>query len=112
MYSYDEDDAVANPNLEKHLAHFGLRMKEMKKSEKSTVELELDMNQVIPLSLTIFYRRCIYLVKYLKFKCIFKISLILYRSGNGLDVKRTGRIWKQYTVHSTQESLISDRVAI
>lgn len=46
VYSYDEDDAVANPNLEKHLAHFGLKMKEMKKSEKSTVELELDMNQV------------------------------------------------------------------
>ncbi|KAF8368018.1 usp-5 [Pristionchus pacificus] len=45
VYSYDEDDAVANPNLEKHLAHFGLKMKEMKKSEKSTVELELDMNQ-------------------------------------------------------------------
>ncbi|GMR53680.1 hypothetical protein PMAYCL1PPCAC_23875, partial [Pristionchus mayeri] len=45
IYSYDEDDAVANPNLEKHLAHFGLKMKEMKKSEKSTVELELDMNQ-------------------------------------------------------------------
>ncbi|GMT28614.1 hypothetical protein PFISCL1PPCAC_19911, partial [Pristionchus fissidentatus] len=45
VFSYDEDDAVTDPNLEKHLSHFGLVMKEMKKSEKSTVELELDMNQ-------------------------------------------------------------------
>ncbi|KJH51075.1 UBA/TS-N domain protein [Dictyocaulus viviparus] len=45
VFSYDEDDAVIDPNLEKHLAHFGINAKTMKKTEKSTLELELDMNQ-------------------------------------------------------------------
>ncbi|ETN73654.1 hypothetical protein NECAME_00742 [Necator americanus] len=43
--SYDEDDAVIDPNLEKHLAHFGIDARTLKKTEKSTLELELDMNQ-------------------------------------------------------------------
>ncbi|KAK6059889.1 hypothetical protein COOONC_02457 [Cooperia oncophora] len=45
VFSYDEDDAVIDPNLEKHLAHFGIDPKKLKKTEKSTLELELDMNQ-------------------------------------------------------------------
>ncbi|VDO87440.1 unnamed protein product [Heligmosomoides polygyrus] len=45
VFSYDEDDAVIDPNLEKHLAHFGIDPKSLKKTEKSTLELELDMNQ-------------------------------------------------------------------
>ncbi|EPB65490.1 hypothetical protein ANCCEY_15446, partial [Ancylostoma ceylanicum] len=45
VFSYDEDDAVIDPNLEKHLAHFGIDAKTLKKTEKSTLELELDMNQ-------------------------------------------------------------------
>ncbi|VDL73570.1 unnamed protein product [Nippostrongylus brasiliensis] len=45
VFSYDEDDAVIDPNLEKHLAHFGIDPKTLKKTEKSTLELELDMNQ-------------------------------------------------------------------
>ncbi|VDM57326.1 unnamed protein product [Angiostrongylus costaricensis] len=45
VFSYDEDDAVIDPNLDKHLAHFGIDMRSMKKTEKSTLELELDMNQ-------------------------------------------------------------------
>ncbi|KHJ97456.1 UBA/TS-N domain protein [Oesophagostomum dentatum] len=45
VFSYDEDDAVVDPNLEKHLAHFGIDAKNLKKTEKSTLELELDMNQ-------------------------------------------------------------------
>ncbi|KAK6728645.1 hypothetical protein RB195_005968 [Necator americanus] len=45
VFSYDEDDAVIDPNLEKHLAHFGIDARTLKKTEKSTLELELDMNQ-------------------------------------------------------------------
>ncbi|CAJ0592736.1 unnamed protein product [Cylicocyclus nassatus] len=45
VFSYDEDDAVIDPNLEKHLAHFGIDARSLKKTEKSTLELELDMNQ-------------------------------------------------------------------
>uniref|UniRef100_A0A0K0CZ92 Ubiquitin carboxyl-terminal hydrolase n=1 Tax=Angiostrongylus cantonensis TaxID=6313 RepID=A0A0K0CZ92_ANGCA len=45
VFSYDEDDAVIDPNLDKHLAYFGIDMRSMKKTEKSTLELELDMNQ-------------------------------------------------------------------
>ncbi|CAJ0956733.1 unnamed protein product, partial [Mesorhabditis belari] len=45
VYSYDEDDAVIDPNLRSHLAHFGLDVDRLHKTEKSTLELELDMNQ-------------------------------------------------------------------
>ncbi|CAB3407139.1 unnamed protein product [Caenorhabditis bovis] len=45
VYSYDEDDAVIDPNLDKHLAHFGLDCTKMQKTAKSTMELELDMNE-------------------------------------------------------------------
>lgn len=45
VYSYDEDDAVIDPNLEKHLKHFGLDPSKMEKTAKSTIEMELDMNE-------------------------------------------------------------------
>ncbi|XP_063233361.1 ubiquitin carboxyl-terminal hydrolase 5 [Bacillus rossius redtenbacheri] len=45
VYSYDEDDMVEDPNLIQHLAHFGINIANMEKTEKSMVELELDLNQ-------------------------------------------------------------------
>ncbi|KAF1770163.1 hypothetical protein GCK72_001981 [Caenorhabditis remanei] len=45
VYSYDEDDAVIDPNLEKHLKHFGLDPSKLEKTAKSTLEMELDMNE-------------------------------------------------------------------
>lgn len=47
VYSYDEDDMVEDPLLAKHLAHFGINIAHMEKSEKSMLELEIDMNQRI-----------------------------------------------------------------
>ncbi|XP_075236962.1 ubiquitin specific protease 5 [Lycorma delicatula] len=45
VFSYDEDDMVEDPNLAKHLAHFGINVTQMEKTDKSMVELELDLNQ-------------------------------------------------------------------
>ncbi|XP_071530213.1 ubiquitin carboxyl-terminal hydrolase 5 isoform X2 [Panulirus ornatus] len=45
VYSYDEDDMVLDPNLVKHLAHFGINVKVMEKTEKTMLELEMDYNQ-------------------------------------------------------------------
>ncbi|RZF34558.1 hypothetical protein LSTR_LSTR017566 [Laodelphax striatellus] len=45
VYSYDEDDMVEDPNLIKHLAHWGINIAQMEKTDKSMVELELDLNQ-------------------------------------------------------------------
>lgn len=45
VYSYDEDELVENPNLIVHLAHWGINITQMEKTEKSMVELELDLNQ-------------------------------------------------------------------
>lgn len=45
VYSYPEQDMVIDPYLEKHLAHFGIDIKSMTKTEKSMVELEIDMNE-------------------------------------------------------------------
>jgi ubiquitin carboxyl-terminal hydrolase 5/13 len=45
VYSYAEDDMVLDPNLKQHLTHFGINVAEMEKTEKSMVELELDLNQ-------------------------------------------------------------------
>lgn len=45
VYSYDEDDAVIDTNLEKHLMHFGLDPTKLEKTAKSTLEMELDMNE-------------------------------------------------------------------
>ncbi|VDP17097.1 unnamed protein product [Soboliphyme baturini] len=38
-------DTVLDPDLEKHLAHFGIAMKEMKKTEMSMVEMEIDLSR-------------------------------------------------------------------
>uniref|UniRef100_A0A336MN68 Ubiquitin carboxyl-terminal hydrolase n=1 Tax=Culicoides sonorensis TaxID=179676 RepID=A0A336MN68_CULSO len=47
VYSYPEDDMVEDPHLKKHLAHFGINVGQLEKTEKSMVELELDLNQKI-----------------------------------------------------------------
>lgn len=45
VYSYAEDDMVEDPNLIEHLAHFGIKTSQLEKTEKSMIELELDLNQ-------------------------------------------------------------------
>ncbi|KAL3997127.1 Ubiquitin carboxyl-terminal hydrolase family protein [Acanthocheilonema viteae] len=45
VFSYDEDESVHDPNLKKHLIHFGIDMDKTEKTEKSTLEMELDLNQ-------------------------------------------------------------------
>uniref|UniRef100_A0A6P7GSY8 Ubiquitin carboxyl-terminal hydrolase n=1 Tax=Diabrotica virgifera virgifera TaxID=50390 RepID=A0A6P7GSY8_DIAVI len=45
VFSYSEDDMVEDPNLIQHLAHWGINIANMEKSEKSMVELELELNQ-------------------------------------------------------------------
>ena len=45
VYSYDEDDMVEDPNLAVHLAHWGINITTMEKTEKSMVELEVELNQ-------------------------------------------------------------------
>ncbi|VIO95146.1 Ubiquitin carboxyl-terminal hydrolase family protein [Brugia malayi] len=45
VFSYDEDESVRDPNLKKHLIHFGIDMDKTEKTEKSTLEMELDLNQ-------------------------------------------------------------------
>lgn len=45
VYSYasDEDDAVLDPYLEKHLLHWGIDLKAMKKTEKTVAEMEAEL---------------------------------------------------------------------
>lgn len=45
VYSYaaDEDDAVLDPYIEKHLLHWGIDLKAMKKTEKTVAEMETEM---------------------------------------------------------------------
>ncbi|XP_018018009.1 ubiquitin carboxyl-terminal hydrolase 5 isoform X2 [Hyalella azteca] len=45
VYSYAEDDMVIDPHLVKHLAHFGINVSVMEKTEKTMAELEIDFNQ-------------------------------------------------------------------
>lgn len=45
VYSYDEDDMVEDANLAVHLAHFGINMSKMEKTDKTMAELEIDLNQ-------------------------------------------------------------------
>eukprot|EP00918_Siedleckia_nematoides_P047538 GHVU01104097.1.p2 GENE.GHVU01104097.1~~GHVU01104097.1.p2 ORF type:complete len:378 (+),score=87.17 GHVU01104097.1:125-1258(+) len=45
VYSYEEGDMVKDPNLERHLAHFGIDCKKLVKSEKSFNELALEVNR-------------------------------------------------------------------
>lgn len=47
VYSYQEDDMVEDPYLIKHLAHWGINVGQLEKTEKSMIELELDLNQKI-----------------------------------------------------------------
>ncbi|VVC39492.1 Hypothetical protein CINCED_3A020265 [Cinara cedri] len=47
VYSYPEDDMVENPNLIKHLSHFGINISTLEKTEKSMIELELDLNKKV-----------------------------------------------------------------
>ncbi|EZA52425.1 ubiquitin carboxyl-terminal hydrolase 5 [Ooceraea biroi] len=45
VFSYDEDDMVDDPNLSAHLSHWGINIAQMEKTDKSMIELELDLNQ-------------------------------------------------------------------
>uniref|UniRef100_A0A667YEG3 Ubiquitin carboxyl-terminal hydrolase n=1 Tax=Myripristis murdjan TaxID=586833 RepID=A0A667YEG3_9TELE len=45
VYSYDEDDMVLDPKLPEHLAHFGIDMMTMEKTERTMTELEIAVNQ-------------------------------------------------------------------
>lgn len=47
VYSYVEDDMVEDPHLIDHLSHFGIKITQLEKTEKSMVELEIDLNQRI-----------------------------------------------------------------
>ncbi|GFS10810.1 ubiquitinyl hydrolase 1, partial [Elysia marginata] len=47
VFSYDEDDMVEDPYLAKHLAHFGINIAALEKTEKTMTELEIDINQKI-----------------------------------------------------------------
>ncbi|KAL4221190.1 Ubiquitin carboxyl-terminal hydrolase 5 [Mactra antiquata] len=47
VFSYDEDDMVEDPHLVKHLAHFGINISALQKTEKTMIELEIDLNQKI-----------------------------------------------------------------
>ncbi|GMF30653.1 unnamed protein product [Phytophthora fragariaefolia] len=46
VYSYapDEDDMVKNPLLKKHLAHFGINIDNLRKTDKSMNELQVGLN--------------------------------------------------------------------
>jgi len=43
VFSYAVDDMVSDPHLTEHLKHFGIDIAEMKKTEKTMAELELDL---------------------------------------------------------------------
>lgn len=45
VYSYVENDMVIDPNLPQHLLHFGINIAEMVKTDKSMVEMEIELNQ-------------------------------------------------------------------
>lgn len=45
VFAYDINESVFDPKLEEHLRHFGLDINKFEKTEKSTLELELDLNQ-------------------------------------------------------------------
>ncbi|KAG7204041.1 hypothetical protein KM043_001900 [Ampulex compressa] len=45
VFSYDEDDMVEDPNLVQHLSHWGINIAQMEKTDKSMIELEVDLNQ-------------------------------------------------------------------
>lgn len=45
VFSYDEDDMVIDPKLSEHLSHWGINITNMTKTEKTMIELEIDLNQ-------------------------------------------------------------------
>lgn len=45
VYSYVESDMVVDPYLQKHLLHFGINIGEMVKTDKSMIEMEIELNQ-------------------------------------------------------------------
>jgi ubiquitin carboxyl-terminal hydrolase 5/13 len=47
VYSYAEDSMVRDPYLTRHLAHFGIDVASMKKSEKSMAELTVDAQYLL-----------------------------------------------------------------
>lgn len=53
VFSYAEDDMVEDPNLKKHLAHFGIDIEQMQKTEKTMIELEISLNERLGEWLTI-----------------------------------------------------------
>ncbi|UKK00224.2 ubiquitinyl hydrolase 1 [Theileria orientalis] len=44
-YAPDEDNLVTDPLLDKHLSHFGIKIQLLEKTEKTTLQLELEKNQ-------------------------------------------------------------------
>ena len=65
VYSYDEDDMVLDPKLPEHLAHFGIDIMSMKKTDKTMVELEIDANnKVCVLYYILFYYMSILVLLY------------------------------------------------
>ena len=47
VFSYAEDAMVSDPHLARHLAHFGINITSLTKTDKSMAEIEIDMNQRI-----------------------------------------------------------------
>ncbi|KAK2197291.1 bifunctional Zinc finger [Babesia duncani] len=45
VYSYAEDDMVQDPYLVKHLEHFGINPYNLSKTEKTTLQLEVEQNE-------------------------------------------------------------------
>ncbi|RHY93041.1 hypothetical protein DYB37_001323 [Aphanomyces astaci] len=45
VYSYAEDDMVRDPNLAAHLRHFGIKVDELTKTEKTINELTVELNK-------------------------------------------------------------------
>ncbi|XP_012275287.1 ubiquitin carboxyl-terminal hydrolase 5 [Orussus abietinus] len=45
VFSYPENEMVEDPYLARHLMHWGINIAQMEKTEKSMIELELDLNQ-------------------------------------------------------------------
>ncbi|RHY26524.1 hypothetical protein DYB32_007529 [Aphanomyces invadans] len=45
VYSYAEDDMVLDPNLAAHLHHFGIKVDELTKTEKTINELNVELNK-------------------------------------------------------------------
>lgn len=44
VFSYDEDDMVEDPKLVEHLKHFGINVADLKQTDKTMTELEIEAN--------------------------------------------------------------------